>query len=132
MNDSDVDAVCTAQFYPGVPLEAVRIRWFDGDGIEAESDLPRVEVGSVEQQNETHFSRQVSLRPTILEDTDNYTCVAFADGDLLFSGTSSAFVEFIVERKCKNAAVLTACFTTHFSPPCSPCQHCDASSGYHC
>ena len=119
MNGTDIDVICIAEFYPGVPLEAVSIRWYDGDGIEAASDLPRVEVGSVEQWNESHFFRQVSLRPIILEDSDNYTCVANADGDLLFSGNSSATVEFIVERKYNNAEILAAHFTMQFSPPFS-------------
>ena len=99
VNNTDVIAECTAQFYPGVPLEAVRIQWYNGDGNEVISNLPRVEVGSVEQLNDTHFIRLISLTPVILEDSDNYTCVAYAEGDLLFSSNSSATTEFIVERK---------------------------------
>ena len=131
VNNTDFDAVCIAQFYPGVPLEVVRIRWYDGDGNEVISDLPRVEVGSVEQMNETHFVRQISLRPTILEDSNNYTCVAYAGGDLLFSRNGSATVEFIVERKYNKAEILTTHFTLHFFPPLSSCHHSGASSGYH-
>ena len=131
MNSTDFDVLCIAQFYPGVPLEDVRIRWYDGDGNEVTSDPPRVEVGAVDQVNVTDFVRQISLRPTILEDSDNYTCVAYADGDLLFSRNGSATAEFIVERKHNNAEILTTHFTMHFFPHFSPRHHCDASSGYH-
>ena len=99
VNNTDVITECTAQFSPGVPLEAVRIRWYSGDGNEIISNLPRVQVGSVEQLNVSHFIRRISLTPVILEDSDNYTCVAYAEGDLLFSSNSSATAEFIVERK---------------------------------
>ena len=99
MNNTNVIAECTAQFCPGVPLEAVRIQWYNGDGNEIISNLPRLQVGSVEQLNETHFIRQISLTPVILEDSDNYTCIAYTEGELLFSSNSSAIAEFIVERK---------------------------------
>ena len=131
MNGTDFDAVCIAQFYPGVPLEDIRIQWFNGDGNEVTSDPPRVEVGAVERMNATHFVRQISLRPTILEDSDNYTCVAYADGDLLFSRDGSATAEFIVERKYNNAEILSTHFTTYFFPPLSSRHHSGASSGYH-
>ena len=104
MNNTDVIAECTAQFSPGIPLEAVRIQWYNGDGNEIISNLPRVQVGSVEQLNATHFIRQISLTPVILEDSDNYTCIAYAESELLFSSNSSATTEFIVERKSTKIA----------------------------
>ena len=77
---------CTAQFFPGLPLEAVRMRVIS---VNLNSELvnfpPRLLYGDIEQVNETHFQRQVTTDPLEVTYTGRYTCSVGLRSDYIFT-----------------------------------------------
>ena len=96
VSGNDFVISCTATFYPGVPLENVTIElllYYE------ELSGDRVEVNPIVQINETTFVREVRVSPLLVTDSANYTCLAYASGDFLFSDQTIADLELVVERK---------------------------------
>ena len=81
-----VSTTCIAEFYPGVPLQAVQMEWIS---VNLNSELinfpPRLLYGNTTQINATHFQRTVTINPLQVSDTGNYTCRVGVDGEYVYT-----------------------------------------------
>ena len=93
-------ATCIAEFYPGVPLQAVQMEWIS---VNLNSELmnnSQIMYGNTEQINATHFQRTITVNSLQVTDTGNYTCRVGVDGEYVYTRVDTNLtVELIVTGK---------------------------------
>jgi len=99
--DTMFTATCIAEFYPGVPLQAVQMEWIS---VNLNSELinfpPRLLYGDTSQINATHFQRTITVDPLQVIDTGNYICRVGVDGEYVYTRVDTNLtVELIVNGK---------------------------------
>ena len=80
-----VSTTCIAEFYPGVPLQAVQMEWISVNQNSEIMNDSRIMYGNTEQINATHFQRTVTINPLQVSDTGNYTCRVGVDGEYVYT-----------------------------------------------
>ena len=98
--DTMLTATCIAEFYPGVPLQAVQMEWISVNQNSEIMNDSRIMYGNTEQINATHFQRTVTINPLQVSDTGNYTCRVGVDGEYVYTGVDTNLtIDLIVNGK---------------------------------